>query len=164
MEKIFVKTLLMINLFFIYSCKAQTTNDYITFYNDVTPKLNTMVSNKTQFYGQNFSNFYNELQSKNINVLMFDYDTKKENEKQYFIVRLYFSNTDIWSLASLNSFRYPWISITFENEIPKQIENIAKQNDMKWTPIIEQYFSNMKIEQIKFISINGYNSSDRSVK
>lgn len=164
MKTIFVKTLLIINLFFIYSCKAQTTNDYITFYNDVVPKLNTIVPNKTQFYGQNFSNFYNELQSKNINVLMFDYDTKKENEKQYFIVRLYFSNTDIWSLASQNSFRYPWISITFENEIPKQIENIAKQNDMKWTPIIEQYFSNMKIEQIKFISINGYNSSDRSVK
>ena len=66
MKTIFLKLLLIINLLFIFSCKAQTTTDYINFYNDVVPKLNTIIPNKTQFYGQNFSNFYNELLSKNV--------------------------------------------------------------------------------------------------
>ncbi len=61
MKSILIKTILTINLFFIYNCKAQTTSDYIDFYNDVAPKLNSIVPIKTQFYGQIFSTFYKAL-------------------------------------------------------------------------------------------------------
>lgn len=50
----------------------------------------------------------------------------------------------MWNIALENSFRLPAISITFENEIPKQIENLAKLNDMKWNFAIAQFFANMK--------------------
>lgn len=164
MKSILIKTLLIINLFFIYSCKTQTTNDYIIFYNDVVPKLNLLVPNKTQYYGQNFSSFNNELINKNVNIVLLNYDTKVDNDTKYYILRLYFTNINMWDIASDNSFQLPAISITFENEIPKQIENLAKQNNMKWNATIAQFFSNMKIESIRFIGLNGYNSTDNSLK
>src|SRR5438128_934319 len=126
MKSILLKTLLIINLFFIYNCKAQTitTNDYIAFYNDVVPKLNSIVPIKTQFYGQNFSNFYNELQNKNIDIVLFDYDTKTDPGTKYHILRLFFSDNNMWSIASENSFRFPKVVVTYKNEIPQQIETL----------------------------------------
>lgn len=76
MKNILLKTVFVINLFLMFSCKAQTVNDYVNFYNELIPKLNTIIPNKSQFYGQNFSVFYNELQSKNINVASLSYDYK----------------------------------------------------------------------------------------
>ncbi|WP_344827684.1 hypothetical protein [Chryseobacterium ginsenosidimutans] len=158
------KTLFIMSLLFIYNCKAQTTNDYITFYNNVVPKLNTIVPNKTQFYGQNFSNFYNELLNKQLNVVNFSCDTKIDPSSKYYVLRLFFEDSDLWSVATDNPFQYPWISITFENEIPNQIKNMILQNHGEWDNTFVQFFSNMKIEKIKFIGINGYNSTDWSEK
>jgi len=164
MKSIFLKIILIINLFFIYSCKAQTANDYITFYNDVVPKLNSIVPNKTQFYGQNFSNFYNELQNKNIEIIMINCDTKLEESKEYYIIDLYFCDETMLSLASGNSFRYPWVSITFQNEIPNQIADMVKQNHSQWNNSFVQFLSDRKIEKIKFIGVRGYDSTDYSAK
>jgi len=164
MKSIFFKTLLLANLFFIYNCNAQTTNDYIAFYNDVVPKLNSIIPNKTQFYGQNFSSFYNELVNKNITIRDISVDTKTDPGIKYYILRLYFSDNDMEALASNNSFRYPWISITFQDEIPSQIKNIILQYHGEWNNTFAQFFSNLKIESIRFLGINGYNSTDYSEK
>ncbi|SDM38101.1 hypothetical protein [Chryseobacterium taihuense] len=157
-----LKTLLIINLFFIYSCKAQTTNEYITFYNDLVPKLNTIVPNKTQFYGQNFSNFYNELQNKNVNIVMLNYDYKNELSSEYYVLRLFFTNINMWNVAIDNDFQLPCISITFQNEIPTQIVDMVRQYQGQWNPAFAQFFSNMKIEKIDFIGVKGYNVEDYS--
>jgi hypothetical protein len=77
---------------------------------------------------------------------------------------LFFEDSDLWSVATDNPFQYPWISITFENEIPNQIKNMILQNHGEWDNTFVQFFSNMKIEKIKFIGINGYNSTDWSEK
>jgi len=165
MKSIFLKTILIINLFFIYNCKAQTTNDYINFYNDVVPKLNTIVPIKTQFYGQSFSSFYNELQNKNINIVLISYDVKDDTRNELYVLKLYFGNMNMWNIASDNSsFWFPSVDITFENEIPSQIKDMVRQYQGQWNPTFLQFFSSMKIEKIEFISINGYNSSDRAVK
>ena len=164
MKSIFIKTLLVINLFCMYNCKAQTTTDYINFYNDVVPKLNLLVPNKTQYYGQNFSNFYNELQNKNINVVMLNYDSKTDTSEKYYTLRLFFSDINMWDVASDNLYRFPILDITFENQIPSQIMNMVKQADSKWNANFVQFFSNMKIEKIEFIGMHGYNSQDRSLK
>jgi hypothetical protein len=148
----------------VYNCKAQTTTDYITFYNDVVPKLNTIVPNKAQYYGQNFSNLNNELLNKNIYVITLDYDSRVDEEKKYYVLTLFFADLNLWNVAIKNSFQLPAISITFESEIPKQIENLAKQNNMQWNSTISQFFANMKIESIRFIGLNGYNSTDNSLK
>lgn len=160
MKNIFFKTLLIINLFLISNCKAQTTSDYITFYNELVPKLNTIAANKTQFYGQNFSKFYNELLNKNISVVKLSYDYKIHPGTKYYVLDIFFEDSGMWSVASNNPFQYPWVSITFENEIPSQIKDMVLQSQGEWNSNFVQFFSNMKIEKIKFIGVNGYNSTD----
>ena len=124
MKSILLKALLIVNLFFIYNCKAQTTTtdyitfiDYVNFYNNVVPKLNSIVPYKTQFYGQNFSNFYMELQNKNINIILLNYDTKTDPGTKYYILRLYFAPISMWTISTDLAYQFPSIAITFENEI-----------------------------------------------
>ncbi|MDN5478187.1 MAG: hypothetical protein L0G39_14730, partial [Chryseobacterium sp.] len=130
----------------------------------VVPKLNTVASNKTQFYGQNFSKFNIELINKNINIVDLSFDSKTDTGIKYYVLRLFFADSNMWSVASNQSFQYPWISITFQDEIPSQIKNMVSQSNGKWNNTFEQFFSNMKIEKIKFVGVNGYNSNDWSGK
>lgn len=157
----FFKILFIVILFLqLNSYKAQTNNDYIAFYNGVVPTLNTIAVNKTQFYGHNFSTFYNELLTKNVNVVSLSYGTKIDPSSEYFILDLFFEDSDMWSIATQNKYQYPWISITFENEIPNQIKNMVLQNQGQWNNTFVQFFANMKIEKIKFVGINGYDNID----
>lgn len=162
MKSILFKIILTINILFIYNCKAQTTDDYINFYNTITPKLKLIVPNKTQFYSQPFSNFYNELQSKNINITMISYDSKMYGENKYYILHLYFCNRNMLGIASDNSFVYPWIVVLFKNEIPIEIKNMVKQYHGEWNSTFAQFFSDMEIESIEFIGVKGYNVKDYS--
>lgn len=164
MKNIFFKTLLIINLFLISNCKAQTTSDYITFYNEVVPKFNTIAANKTQFYGQSFSNFYNELLNKNIHIVGIDYDITKEPSVKYNIIYLYFNDDNLWGVINSNSFRYPWVAVTFEDDLSSQIKTMVEQNHAQWNNNFVQFLSNKKIESIEFLGLNGYNSTDYSGK
>jgi len=146
----------------ILLCKAQTVSDYIAFYNGVVPKLNNVAIYKTQFYGQNFSNFYTELQSKNINITMLFCDYKTDPGSKYYILKLFFCDGNMLRVASQNSFIYPRVIITFENEIPKQVDDMIQQNHAQWSPTFAQFFANMKIEKIDFIGVKGYNVDDFS--
>ncbi|UZT98597.1 hypothetical protein ODZ84_03215 [Chryseobacterium fluminis] len=163
MKSIF-KTTLIASILIICSSKAQTTTDYINFYNTVVPKLKSITPGKTQFYGQPFSIFYNELQNRNINLVGLVYDTKIKPSTKYHVVSLFFCDATMISIASKNSFRYPIINITFEDEIPSHIISAIEQNNSRWNTSLIQLFSNLKIENIKFIGINGYESSDRTIK
>ncbi len=150
----------------MHNCKAQSSsvNDYITFYNGVVPKLNTVATNKTQFYGQNFSGFYSELLSKNVNVVDLGYGSKTDTGTKNYILRLYFCDSNMDKPALDNKFQIPVIWITFENEIPAQIKSMVLQYHGEWNDTFVQFFSNMKIEKIKFIGLNGYNSNNWSAK
>ncbi|MDC8098767.1 hypothetical protein [Chryseobacterium rhizosphaerae] len=164
MKSIFLKSLFIISIFFIHNYKSQSVNDYITFYNGITPKLNTIASNKTQFYGQNFSKFYSELSNKHITVVNLSYDSKTDTGKKYYMLALYFCNSSMDKPALDNKFQIPVVWITFENEIPSQIKNMVQEYNGVWTNTFTQFFANMKIEKIEFGGINGYNSNDWSGK
>lgn len=150
----------------MHNCKAQSAsvNDYITFYNGVVPKLNTVATNKTQFYGQNFSKFNTELINKNINAVNLGYASKTDTGIKYYMLALYFCDSNMDKPALDNKFQIPVIWITFENEIPPQIKSMVLQYHGEWNDTFAQFFSNMKIEKIEFGGINGYNSSDWSAK
>lgn len=164
MKTILFRGLIIVSLFFLSNCKAQTTTDYITFYNDLVPKLNSLVPNKTQFYGQNFSNFYNELINKNIDIVFLTYDPKVIPDTKYYVLNLFFTENRMWSVASDNSFQLPAISITFESQIPSQIDQLINQSHGRWDYNISQFFATIKIEKIEFIGINGYDNPDRTIK
>ena len=166
MKSIFLKSLLIIGVFFMNNCKAQaaSVDDYITFYNEVTPKLNTVAPIKTQFYGKNFSEFNTELINKNINIVNLGYDSKTDTGIKYYKLRLFFCDSNMDKPALDNKFQIPWITITFQDEIPPQIKNMVLQYHGEWNSTFVQFFSNMKIEQIDFVGGNGYNSNDWSGK
>ncbi|MDH6252195.1 hypothetical protein M2347_001922 [Chryseobacterium sp. H1D6B] len=164
MKSIFLKGLFIISIFFIHNCKAQSVNDYITFYNGVVPTLNTIASNKTQFYGQNFSKLLNELLNKNINIINLGVDSKTDTGTKYYLLALYFCDSSMDKPALDNKFQIPVIWITFQDEIPSQIKNMMYQNHGEWNSSFVQFFSNMKIEKIEFGGLNGYNSNDWSGK
>jgi hypothetical protein len=53
----------------------------------------------------------------------------------------------MWKVASDNSFMFPRVVITFENEIPNQIHDLVVQYQGQWNSTFEQFFVNMKIEK-----------------
>ncbi|MDR3026632.1 hypothetical protein [Chryseobacterium sp.] len=166
MKSIFLKGLFIISIFLMHNCKAQSAsvNEYITFYNGVVPKLNTVAANKTQFYGQNFSKFYNELLNKNVSIVNLGYGSKTDTGRKYYKLRLFFCDSNMDKPALDNKFQIPWITITFQDEIPSQIKSMVLQYHGEWNDTFVQFFSNMKIESIDFIGVNGYNSNDWSGK
>lgn len=169
MKNILFKTILIVNfLFILMSCKSQTTlNDYITFYNGVSSKLNIIVPNKAQFINQNFSNFYLELKNKNIIIKNIGTSSKEANSPKDYLLSLYFSDSDITNFVfnkNVFTYQYPVVWITFQNEIPPEVNNVIRSYYGDWNENVAQLFSNMKIEKIEFVGINGYNNPDRSVK
>lgn len=166
MKSIILKSLFVISIFFIHSYKAQsvTVDDYITFYNSVVPRLNTIASDKTQFYGQNFSKFNTELNRKYLNIVNLGYGSKTDTGIKNYILRLYFCDSNMDKPALDNRYQIPVIWITFEDEIPSQIKSMVQQYHGEWNNTFAQFFSNMKIEKIEFGGLNGYNSYDWSAK
>ncbi|WP_419868302.1 hypothetical protein [Chryseobacterium sp. CT-SW4] len=157
-----IKVLFLSSLLSINYSKAQTATDYINFYNDVTPKLNSIIPNKIQFYGKPFSNFYSELQNKNIIVKGWIYDPKIVPSTKYYVLKIFLCDVNMIGTASRNSFTYPLIIVTFEDEIPSQVVNLMEQNHTIWDPTVAQFFSNLKIEKIEFTGVKGYNVKDYS--
>uniref|UniRef100_UPI002630C4AA hypothetical protein n=1 Tax=uncultured Chryseobacterium sp. TaxID=259322 RepID=UPI002630C4AA len=128
MKSMLIKTIFLINILFILGCKAQTSTDFINHYNEVVPKLNAIVPNKTQFYGQNFSNFNSELQSKNAIPELWIYDTKISPSTKYHVLTLTFCSVNMLGTASRYSYQTPTIIITFETEIPyPQVQSLMEQ-------------------------------------
>lgn len=166
MKSIVLKGLFVISIFFIPSCKAQTfsVNDYITFYNEIVPRLNTIASNKAQFYGQNFSKFNTEIHNKNINIVSLGYGSKTDTGIKNYILRLYFCDSNMDKPALDNRYQIPVVWITFKDEIPPQIKSMVQQCYGEWNNTFVEFFSNMKVEKIEFVGLDGYNSYNRSVK
>lgn len=159
-----IKYLILLSTLYVSLYNAQTTNDYISIYNNIAPKLNSLVINKAQFYNQNFSNFYNELQNKNLIIKTIGIHGKTDTSPKNYVLHLNFLDDNFWNIAVENKFQYPSIWITFENEIPSQAINLMKQSYGDWNNNLAQFFSGMKIINIKFSNINGYNNPDRSPK
>jgi hypothetical protein len=162
MKSILIKIALIINLFLIYNCKAQTISDYINFYNNVVPKLNSIVPIKTPFYGQNFTNFNSEMLNKNISPELWLCGNKISESNKYYVLTLTFCSVNMLNISLDNSFQYPSVIITFENEIPPQVKNLISETHGEWTYNVQQFFSNMKIEKIEFTGVKGYDSDDYS--
>lgn len=149
MRALFLKTLFILSIFFVHHYEAQSVNDYITFYNGIVPKINTITSHKTEFYQQNFSKLNAELENKNIKIISLGYGSKTDTGIKNYILRLYFCDSNMDKPALDNKFQIPVISITFENEILPQIKSILQQYHGEWNNAFVQFFSNMKIEKKK---------------
>ncbi|WP_187477882.1 hypothetical protein [Amniculibacterium sp. G2-70] len=157
-------SLIFFGLLAFSSVKAQTVNDYINFYNTISPKLNAVASVKSNYIHQDFSLFLNKLNTENITIDWVSYYPRNSSTEKIYTIRLSFSNIDLSQAGLQQRYQLPVIWITFENEVPQSLVNMVLQYQGKWNLQFEQFFKNMKIEKIKFIGINGYNNPDRTPK
>jgi hypothetical protein len=100
--------------------------------------------------------------NKNISPDGWIYDTKISPSTKYYVLKLFFVDMSMLRVSSQNSFQYPLVIITFENEIPSQVQTLMEENHAVWTYNVQQFFSNMKIEKIEFTGVKGYDSDDYS--
>ena len=157
-------SLIFFGLLAFSSVKAQTVNDYINFYNIISPKLNAVAAVKSNYIHQDFSLFLNKLNTENIMINRVSYYPRNSSTEKIYTISLWFTNIDLREVASDQSYQLPIVWITFENEVPQSLVNMVLQYQGKWNLQFEQFFKNMKIEKIKFIGINGYNNPDRTPK
>lgn len=164
MKNIFFKIVLLLSIIFSYICTAQniTTLQYVNYYNRITPKLNVIRQNKTQYYNQNFSMFYNRLVSQNLSVGKIGIQNKMATSNDMYTLALYFEDFNMASFGIEKEFQCPVVYVTFVNEIPKQINAMLRQYEGNWNSNFANFFSNMTVESIEFVGVNGYNSSDRT--
>ena len=156
--------LIFISLFAFSAVKAQTVNDYINFYNTISPKLNAVAAVKSNYIHQDFSLFLNKLNTENIMINRVSYYPRNSSTEKIYIISLSFSNIDLNQAGLQNKYQLPVIWVTFENEVPQSFVSMVLQYQGKWNLQFEQFFANMKIEKIKFIGINGYDNPDRTPK
>lgn len=164
MKSIFIKLTFSLTLILSINCKSQTVLDYVNFYNEITPKLNVLADNKSQYIGQNFSLFNNAIYNNNISIISIGYHSKVASSKRYYILALEFCNDDLFFIGLDNEYQVPVVYVTFENEIPSSIKSMVLQYKGEWNSAFEQFFANMKIEKIKFTGVNGYYSNNRTPK
>ncbi len=159
MKTIFKVLFTLFFLTILQFCKAQE-KEYNDFYNIITPKLQNIAEKKNMFYNQEFSKFYDSLTKKKISIIIFGYDSKIANAKDYYVLRIYFTDNKTISYAIDNKLRLPVATITFKDKIPFEIIQLTKQYAGEWNDNILTFFSNQIIEKIDFYGINGINSSN----
>ncbi len=166
MKIIVFKKILLLFVVFTCSCNAQRIREdqYANFYNDISPKLNQIVPIKTQFYNQNFSSFYNVLNNNNVIIKGLSVVNAEQHSKHNYTLVLYFSDDRMLLYGSNKGFQCPSVWITFQNEIPTQANSMMLQYEGNWNSNFATFFSNMIIQKIEFVGINGYKNPDRTVK
>lgn len=144
-------------------CSAQKV-EYFNFYNKLTPKLQTIANDKTQFYNQNFEGLYKRLNEEKVTIKMFAYDTKIFNSKDNYILKIYFADNETRSYTIDNNYQFPIITIMFKNKIPDEIVQLTKQYHGEWNNYMFDFFSHQIIEKIDFYGINGISSTNRKAR
>lgn len=160
MKSIFKIILASFFLLSLQFCNAQQ-NEYFKFYNQITPKLQEIAKNKTQYYNGKFSDFNVTFQNHNVTIKKFGYGPKIFNSKDNYVLNIYFTDQESLGYASDHRYQFPIINITFTEKIPDVIKDLAIKYEGKWNNDMLVFFSNQHIEKIDFYGINGVTSSDR---
>lgn len=144
------------------SCKAQVIipedniniSTYPSFYQQTVQKINNIIPDKTNYYGQPFSVFINALSQNNLTVKSFQ--PGPFNNQLLKISFLW--NRDIDKVRMDHDFVEPFIYIDFQQPYNyQQISTIMSTNGYHsyWNPQAENFFKNLIIEKIEFWYVNG---------
>jgi len=144
------------------SCIAQaqvpdeplTLAEYPAFYNSTVQKLNIIIPNKTNYYGQPLSLFLNALNQNN--VVIKSYDPGPFNNR-LLKLRLIWNYETLLALRE-NNYVEPFIYIDFQQPYNYQQISTMMSSDgyySYWNPQAENFFKNLIIEKIEFWYVNG---------
>ncbi len=144
------------------SCIAQaqipdepmTLAEYPAFYNSTVQKLNVIIPNKTNYYGQPLSVFLNALSQNSIVIK--SYDPGPYNNKLLSFSFIW--NHDTLVNAWRNNYIDPIVRVYFQQPYNyEQISTMMSTNGYHsyWNPQAENFFKNLIIDKIEFWYVNG---------
>jgi len=131
-----------------------TLAEYPAFYNSTIQKLNVIIPNKTNYYGQPLSLFLNALNQNN--VVIKSYDPGPFNNK--LLSFRFIWNWDVSRQRMDNGYAEPIIYIFFQQSYNyHQISTMMSTDGYHsyWNPQAENFFKNLIIEKIEFWYVNG---------
>lgn len=151
-----ILTTLMITTLFIF-CRSQTVEpisltNYPNFYNQTIGRLNIVIPNKTNYYGQPLSVFLQALSQNNLNIKAYDPAPFHDNLLELMFINDSESITNIWQ----NNYVEPQIKVTFQQPYDfQQSQTILNQYHWFWNTTSENFYKNLIVKKIEFYYVSG---------
>lgn len=143
--------------------EPMTIGEYPAFYTQTINKLNNIIPNKTNYYGQPLSVFLQALNQNNIII--------KEYEPAPFdgakLLRLSFIwNSEIRTGRYDNNYVEPYIKIYFQQRFNFQEATVILNNSYHshWNTVAENFYKNLIIEKIEFWYVRGLHDMSNNPK
>lgn len=131
-----------------------TLAEYPSFYNSTVQKLNIIIPQKSNYYGQPLSLFLNALNQNNLVIK--SYDPGPFNNKMLSFGFIW--NHDTKVSAWKNNYADIMIRVYFQQPYNYQQISTMMSTDgyySYWNPQAENFFKNLIIEKIEFWYVNG---------
>ena len=153
------KLTILLGFFYFHSFTAQipdepmTIAEYPAFYTETINKLNNIIPNKTNYYGQPLSVFLQALDQSN--VIVKKYNPAPFNNK--LLELSFFWNMDVRIAATNNDYAQPYIAVYFQQPFNYQQATVIFNNyyHSYWNSDAENFYKNLIIEKIEFWYVRG---------
>ncbi|MCX8533489.1 hypothetical protein [Chryseobacterium luquanense] len=164
------KLIILLGFFYFTSCMAQipdepmTIAEYPTFYTQTVNKLNNIIPNKANYYGQPLSVFLQALSQNNIIVKK--YEPGPFNGAKLLKLS-FFWNMDVRKWAMDGNYAEPQINIYFQQPFNyQQAMTMMSTNGYHsyWNPQAENFFKDLVIEKIEFWYVRGLTDNSANPK
>jgi len=162
------KLIILLGFFYFTSCTAQiqdepmTIAEYPTFYTQTINKLNNIIPNKNNYYGQPLSVFLQALIQNNI--IIKEYEPAPFNNK---LLKLSFTwNRDVRIGRYNLNYVEPYINIYFQQPFNYPQATVIFNNNYHsyWNPAAENFYKNIIIEKIEFWYVRGLTDNSMNPK
>ena len=139
-----------------------TIAEYPTFYSQTVNKLNTIIPNKSSYYGKPLSLFLSVLSQNNLVIK--SYDPGPYNNKLLKFSFLW--NLDVRNYRMDKGYVEPYIYITFQQPFNYQ-QAVGIMNNgyhSYWNTQAENFYKNLIIEKIEFWYVSGLTNKSAAPK
>jgi len=142
---------------------AISMTEYLNFYTQTVNKLNNVILNKANYYGQPLSVFLQDLNQNNI--IIKNYDPGPYSNKHLKLSFIWDLDTVI-NIGKNNNYVEPFISISFKEPFIYQQAKTIMNNGYHsyWNPQAENFFKNLIIDKIEFWYVRGLTDNTANPK
>lgn len=159
-------SILIITIFSFISYKSQITEpisliDYPNFYNQTVNKLDNIIPNKTNYYGQPLSKLLQALAQNNITIKAYD-PGPFDND---FLKLMFIGDAEVRTKIREYNYAQPYIAITFQNRFNfQQAQTIINQHHWFWNSTSENFYKDLIIKKIEFWYVRGLTDNSANPK
>lgn len=163
------KLIILLGFFYFSSSIAQvpdepmTIAEYPGFYTQTINKLNHIIPDKSNYYGQSLSVFLQALSQNNVKIK--SYEPAPFNNKQLTLSFVW--NREIRMGRYENNYVEPYINIYFQQPFNYQLATTMMSTNgyhSYWNPQAENFFKDLIIDKIEFWYVRGLTDNSANPK